>query len=60
MNRRLIYAAMAIVLAFGGCTSRPSVGSDAPAFTAKDAEGNTIQAGAFEGEVRILDFWAVW
>jgi thiol-disulfide isomerase/thioredoxin len=35
-------------------------GTAAPAFTLKDADGNTVKLSDFKGKVVLLDFWATW
>lgn len=36
------------------------VGSDAPAFNLKDAEGNAKTLADYKGKVVVMDFWATW
>ena len=36
------------------------VGSKAPDWTLKDADGNTYSLSDFKGKVILLDFWATW
>ena len=36
------------------------VNSNAPDFTAKDLNGNTITLSELKGKVILLDFWASW
>lgn len=35
-------------------------GTQAPAFSLKDSEGNTVKLSDFKGKVVLLDFWATW
>jgi peroxiredoxin len=35
-------------------------GTQAPAFSLKDSEGNTVRLSDFKGKVVLLDFWATW
>jgi peroxiredoxin len=37
-----------------------SVGQPAPAFSLKDANGQTVQFADYKGKVVLLDFWATW
>ena len=63
LDRHLMTVAAALIVGAAvasGCSSGPKVGAPAPAFTAVDAEGTSIDLAAFEGQVLILDFWAVW
>lgn len=36
------------------------VGTDAPAFTLKDVDGNTKTLADYKGKVVVMDFWATW
>lgn len=38
----------------------PRVGSSAPDFTLEDLSGRVVNLGEFQGEVVLLNFWAVW
>jgi peroxiredoxin len=38
----------------------PRVGSPAPEFTLEDLSGQEVNLGDFQGEVVLLNFWAVW
>jgi thiol-disulfide isomerase/thioredoxin len=33
---------------------------EAPAFTLKDLEGNTVSLSDFKGKIVVIDFWATW
>jgi thiol-disulfide isomerase/thioredoxin len=35
-------------------------GTDAPEFTARDKNGNSVSLSSFRGKVVVLDFWATW
>ena len=35
-------------------------GYNAPAFTLKDADGNTVSSKDLKGKVLVIDFWATW
>jgi peroxiredoxin len=37
-----------------------AVGLPMPAFSLKDAEGQTVHAADYKGKVVLLDFWATW
>jgi peroxiredoxin len=37
-----------------------AVGQPTPAFTLKDANGQTVHAADYKGKVVLLDFWATW
>lgn len=37
-----------------------AVGRSAPAFTLKDASGQTVTTADYKGKVVLLDFWATW
>jgi hypothetical protein len=60
MTPRLAAAIVGLLMVLPGCSSGPSVGAEAPSFTAEDARGETVSLASFEGSVLILDFWAVW
>ena len=60
MIEKLFSACVVLVVLIAGCASAPSVGSDAPDFTATDSTGATVNLAAYEEKVLILDFWAVW
>lgn len=36
------------------------INEDAPAFTVKDVDGNTVSLADFKGKTIVLDFWATW
>lgn len=49
--------AMALV---SGCASGPGAGEVAPAFSATDSSGQTVELASYEGKITVLDFWATW
>jgi thiol-disulfide isomerase/thioredoxin len=57
-------SALALLLAlaapFGTLRSEPVTPVNAPAWTLKDAYGNTVSSAQFKGKVVVLDFWATW
>ena len=44
----------------GACSSGPALHEPAPAFSATDADGQTVTLAAYEGKVVLMDFWATW
>ena len=61
MHTRLAAVAAAVLL-LGGCASSsgPEPGTPAPVFAAVDSTGREVSLAALEGQVVIMDFWAVW
>ena len=52
----------ALVIVFAGCSVCNAIeaGNDAPYFTLKDINGNSVDLKDHKGEVVILDFFASW
>ena len=64
MHTRLAALALTALL-LGACASSsssgPDLGTPAPAFAAAvDSDGREVSLAALEGQVVIMDFWAVW
>ncbi|MHC4908669.1 MAG: TlpA family protein disulfide reductase [Planctomycetota bacterium] len=57
-------AAFAAIIASGllmaGCAAGPQAGTPAPAFSVLDAQGEELSLKTIDGQVAIIDFWAVW
>lgn len=50
-----------IIACLAACTSSgPPEGSEAPAFAASDAQGQTISLAELDDTVVVMDFWATW
>ena len=60
MISKLFSASVVLLIALAGCASGPSVGCQAPSVTTGDSQANDISITAFQDQVLILDFWAVW
>jgi len=41
-------------------TEKAEIGKEAPHFSLKDLEGNTVRLSDYAGKVVVLDFWATW
>ncbi|MCZ6632269.1 MAG: TlpA disulfide reductase family protein [bacterium] len=41
-------------------TQEPKNRQQAPEFALQDLEGNTVRLSDFDGQIRIVDFWATW
>ncbi|MEZ6235516.1 MAG: TlpA disulfide reductase family protein [Phycisphaerales bacterium] len=52
--------AVAASTLLAACSSGPALHEPAPAFSATDAEGQTVTLAAYEGKVVLMDFWATW
>jgi len=53
-----LVAAQIVALAFG--PEPPSAGDVAPAYGGPTVSGEDLDAGALDGQVVLLDFWATW
>ena len=55
---------LALVLLFAvtgsGCSSQSTLSGHAPDFTLDDLDGGAVTLSDLEGQVVVLDFWAVW
>ena len=71
MKRQFFWLTMAFLLlaSFGliwnvesepESTQEPTDRQQAPAFALQDLEGNTVRLSDFDGQIRIVDFWATW
>ena len=63
ISKRIWYGYLAIfVLLFilFGCQSKVDALQEAPDFSLKDVNGDTISLSQFRGRIVLLDFWATW
>lgn len=62
MNRVSVLAACGLgaMGILSGCSGGPGAGEAAPAFSAMDSAGQTVELASYEGKVTVLDFWATW
>jgi peroxiredoxin len=69
LSAAVVSVALAAICAITGCSDTGTVkaavkeGKDrklAPAFTLKDATGESVELANYKGKVVLLDFWATW
>ena len=49
-----------LLAAGASCLRGQEENTQAPPFTMKDLQGNTLDLSAFQGKVLVLNFWATW
>ena len=62
MTKRVLSLVLILLVAItgSGCRLQPVTSGQAPGFTLDSLDGGTITLGDLEGQVVVLDFWAVW
>jgi len=58
----VIIVTATLLLFFAGCSGKKesNVNQNAPDFSLKDLDGNTVKLSDYKDKVIIIDFWATW